>query len=239
MLVVADVAAGCAKSSKGPRRRGGTTWLTIVRAASTSSSSAQATALPSTPLGRQRLNRIRHERPQETTRGGDRRINSRPPRTSAAAKFQDITHATQPTDACTGFVIGVSSRLMESDGLTLRLEVGLDPDADASELDERTRQLREELLGLDVYEVSRPRGEAPPAGTRAAEAVLLGTLVVTGGREVVSAIVRTLIGWVSRGRSRSVKLQLDGDVLELSQASADEQRRAAEAFFARHGIPET
>ncbi len=44
-----------------------------------------------------------------------------------------------------------------------------------------------------------------------------------------------MIGWVSRGRDRTVKLQIDGDVLELSRATAEEQSRAVEAFLARHG----
>jgi hypothetical protein len=39
----------------------------------------------------------------------------------------------------------------------VRLEVGLDPDAEPGELDERTRQLREELLNLDVQDVARAR----------------------------------------------------------------------------------
>jgi hypothetical protein len=67
----------------------------------------------------------------------------------------------------------------------------------------------------------------------------LGTLVVTAGREVVSALVHTVIDWVSRARDRTVKLQLGEDVLEISHASADDQRRAVEAFFARHGVAET
>ncbi len=45
---------------------------------------------------------------------------------------------------------------MESNRLKLRIDVGVDPDADAEELDEATIQLRRELLELDIDDVKRP-----------------------------------------------------------------------------------
>ena len=50
--------------------------------------------------------------------------------------------------------------------LELRIEVGGEPDEDALALDEATRQLRLELLELDVEDVTRPTA-SPPHGARA------------------------------------------------------------------------
>jgi len=63
---------------------------------------------------------------------------------------------------------------MSGRGVELRLDVGVELDAEAAELDEATSQLWQELLELDVEAVERLAGEAPPPGTRAAEATLLG-----------------------------------------------------------------
>ena len=116
----------------------------------------------------------------------------------------------------------------------LRLDVAIEPDAEAVELDEATAQLREELLELDVDAVHQPRGEPPPPGARAAEVALLGTLLVGVGREAVAAVVRTIEAWVARRSSRTVKVTLDGDSIELGNVSDDDQRRLIESFLARH-----
>jgi hypothetical protein len=123
---------------------------------------------------------------------------------------------------------------MAGKDLKLRLHVGIGSDADAAELDAMTSSLREELLNLDIDTVGRPPGRQPPPGARAVDLPTLGTLLVVAHREAVGALVQTLISWIGRRRSRSVKVELDGDVLELSNASVGEQRHAAEAFFARH-----
>jgi hypothetical protein len=114
---------------------------------------------------------------------------------------------------------------MPEPGVELRLDVGVEPDADAEELSEATSQLREELLGLNVDAVDRLPGESPPPGTRAAEAALVGALVVGLGRDAISAVVRTIQAWVARRSSRSVKVTLEGDSIELTNVSDEDQRR--------------
>jgi hypothetical protein len=118
--------------------------------------------------------------------------------------------------------------------LELRVGLELDPGADAAEVEERTLQLRAELLELDVDDVQQPSVGSPPEGAKGVDAALIGTLVVTAGREAISAVVRVVAGWLSRSGGRSVKLQLGDDVLELSDASKEEQRRVVDAFLARH-----
>lgn len=116
----------------------------------------------------------------------------------------------------------------------LRVDLRLEPDADAVELDDATLSLQEELLELDVDAVDRPASGPPPDGAKAVEATILGTLLVTTGKEVIAAVVRTIQGWVGRGKSRGVKLQLGEDSIEITDPTADEQRHLIEAFLARH-----
>jgi hypothetical protein len=121
--------------------------------------------------------------------------------------------------------------------LELRLDVGVEPESDATELDEATVELRRELLELDVDEVERPATGPPPPGARAAEASVLGALIVTATPEVVVAVVRTVAGWISRRLARgvkSVRVEIAGDSIEVTDPSDEDQRRLIEAFLARH-----
>jgi hypothetical protein len=126
---------------------------------------------------------------------------------------------------------------MSDSEIELRLEVGVEPDADAVELDDAAAQLRRELLELDVDTVKRLPGEAPPPGTRAAEATLLGGLIVGLGRDAIGAVVGTIQAWVARRSSRSVKVTLGGDSIELTNVSGADQQRLIESFLARHASP--
>jgi len=118
--------------------------------------------------------------------------------------------------------------------LLLRIDVGVGDDADDAEIDDAARALRSELLELDVDDVERPGSGPAPDGARAFEATMIGTLVVTAGREGIAAVVRAISGWLGRGGERSVKLQIGEDCIELTAASQEDQQRLLEAFLARH-----
>jgi hypothetical protein len=121
-----------------------------------------------------------------------------------------------------------------SESQALRLDIGLQPDADPTEVEDATLQLRTELLELDVDTVERPRGAEPPPGTRGPEVALLGTLVLSAGQDVIRAVVQTIQGWIGRSESRSVKVTLGDDTIELTNASDEAQQRLVESFLARH-----
>ncbi len=122
---------------------------------------------------------------------------------------------------------------MPEPAIGLRLEVGLEPDADAAELEHATTQLREELLELDVDRVDQPSEPAPP-GTRGLDVAALGTLLVGAGRGAIGPVLGAVQSWVARRSSRSVKITIDGDSLELTNASREDQRRLVESFLSRH-----
>lgn len=116
------------------------------------------------------------------------------------------------------------------------IELGLPADADEAELDEAATRLRKELLELDVDRVQRPTvGEAPP-GARAAEILVLGGLVLSFAQNAatVASVVGVLRSWLARGHGRSLRLEIDGDSLELTRLSSVEQERLISAWMARH-----
>jgi hypothetical protein len=120
-----------------------------------------------------------------------------------------------------------------------QLDVELDagPDADPEEVAEATAQLRDLLLQLDVETVEAPTsGDAPP-GTRSVETMAVGTLIVSlvNSSGLLSSVVASVQSWLSRVGSRSVKLELDGDVLEVTGISAKEQRELISHWVDRHG----
>jgi hypothetical protein len=122
-------------------------------------------------------------------------------------------------------------------GIELQVRVGLDSHDEAAELYEATSLLKQELLSLDVHAVDRPSGDPPPPGARAVEIPEIATLLVTLGGDVIGAVAATIAGWIGRGGSRSVKLEIGGDSIEASGVSEENQARLIEAFLASHAAP--
>jgi hypothetical protein len=113
----------------------------------------------------------------------------------------------------------------------------LEDGADPERLDTVTGYLREELAQLDVESVRAPSGGEAPEGSRAFDVIAIGGLVVSiANSHALRAVVTTVRGWLGRSpeRSRTVRLELDGDVLELSGASSADQERLVELFLSRH-----
>jgi hypothetical protein len=112
--------------------------------------------------------------------------------------------------------------------------------ADAERLDTLTGFLRQELLQLDVEDVTALPAETPPSGSRAFDVVAVGGLLVALGRsaEGLRAVVLAVRKWLSRGEGmrRTVRLEVGGDVLELSEATAADQQRLVDLFISRHTV---
>jgi hypothetical protein len=124
---------------------------------------------------------------------------------------------------------------MEEQPATLGIQVAVGLDADAEEVAEATLQLRRELLDLDVEAVELARAGEPPPGTRAVELAALGALVVTVAQTpLLGPVVAAVRSWLAGAQQRSIKLELDGDVLELSGLSSKEQQRLVDEWLRRH-----
>jgi hypothetical protein len=118
---------------------------------------------------------------------------------------------------------------------TLGVQVAVGPDGDAEEIAEATLQLRRELLDLDLDAVQVPGAGEPPPGAKAVDVAALGALLVQlADSQLLAAVVAAVGSWLGGSSRRSIKLELDGDALELTGVSSKEQRRLTDEWLARH-----
>jgi hypothetical protein len=122
----------------------------------------------------------------------------------------------------------------------LRIQLSEDG-ADAARLDAVTGYLRQDLVQLDVDDVTALPAGPPPPGARAVDATAVGGLLVALGSSAdgLRSVVSAIQAWLSRGSGarRTIRLELGGDALELSQASAADQERLIGLFVSRHREP--
>jgi hypothetical protein len=124
---------------------------------------------------------------------------------------------------------------MEERPATLGIQVELGPDADDEEVAEATLQLRRELLDLDVDSVDLPTAGQPPPGTRGVEVAALGALLVSVTQsQLLAPVLAAVRSWLGGSPQRSIKLELEGDTLELTGVSSSEQRRLVDEWLQRH-----
>jgi hypothetical protein len=125
-------------------------------------------------------------------------------------------------------------------GEELRLQLS-EEGADAERLAMLTGYLRAELLQLDVEDVTALRAGEPPPGSRVFGVATAGALLIALGQSAqgLQSVVSAIRDWLRRGDgNRTVRLELDGDALELSQASAADQERLIALFVSRHATGE-
>jgi hypothetical protein len=115
--------------------------------------------------------------------------------------------------------------------LVLRIE---DDQGDREELARLTDALRRELLDLDVATVQQPSAGTAPPGSRAFDIAALGTLVVTLAKsELLAAVVSAVASWLANRRNQTVKVEIDGDVLELTGLPSGERQRLTDEWLRR------
>jgi hypothetical protein len=119
----------------------------------------------------------------------------------------------------------------------VHLLLTLDPDADDEELERSARQLRAELLNLDAESVTLVRSGETAAGAKVADPVTVGAIIValsaSGG--VLTTLIDTVGDWLARRSSaHKVVVTIEGDTIELDNATADEQRDIVKAYIHRH-----
>ena len=122
----------------------------------------------------------------------------------------------------------------ETTQLALYLDAG--PESDEKELAELTRQLRDELLDLDLESVDLVSNGVLPPKSKVVEPLTLGALLLTlaasGG--VITTLINAIQSWLTRHDRRSVTLEIDGDKLEVGGISPEEQQRLIDAWAGRH-----
>lgn len=104
---------------------------------------------------------------------------------------------------------------------------------DPNELDLQAHQLREELLMLDLNNVTLGREVREPDGAKG-DGIAVGTLIMTlGNSAVLVAACQVVRAWVTRGRARSATIKFGKDrTLDITGVGAAQQQRLIEAFLA-------
>jgi hypothetical protein len=109
-------------------------------------------------------------------------------------------------------------------------------DVDTAQLDELTRALREELLQLDVDDVTSVSAGPAPPGSKAVELAVIGSLIVTlkGTAELAEKVMSVVRSWLNRGAAADadVEVTIGDHTIKLSGASK-EQQDALVAEFVR------
>jgi hypothetical protein len=125
---------------------------------------------------------------------------------------------------------------MDNEHRELALELETLPHTDSEELAALVQRLRGELLDLDVDRVEPLTAGEAPEGAKGVELLALGVLVVQFVLQpgVLTSIVDGVRSWLQRQSVRSVKLTLDGDSLEVTGVSSEEQDRLVELWIARN-----
>jgi hypothetical protein len=134
------------------------------------------------------------------------------------------------------YFLGITAGV-EPMGGELRLQLS-EEGADGERLAMLTGYLRAELRQLDVEDVTELPAGGPPPGAKAFDVAAVGALVIALGQsaEGLRSVVSAIRNWLGRGEEtrRTVRLELAGDAVELSQASAADQQRLIELFVSRH-----
>jgi ATP-dependent Zn protease len=114
--------------------------------------------------------------------------------------------------------------------VAVRLEMGNGGD---EELDLQARQLREELLLLDLDAVALGRDVSEPAGAKG-DPVAIGTLIMTlGNSAVLVAACRVIRAWIGRGQARRATIKYgENRTLEITGATTEQQQELISAFLA-------
>jgi hypothetical protein len=96
--------------------------------------------------------------------------------------------------------------------------------------------LGHELAELDVDEVVPVAAGEAPEGAKGIELLALGGLLIKLGRSsrVLREVVDAVRDWVGRTGATSVRMTVEGDVLEVTGASGADVKQLIDAWVQRH-----
>ena len=113
-------------------------------------------------------------------------------------------------------------------------------DADDELLADLTTNLRDELEQLNVENIQLPVQSNHPQGAKSGDAFtwgqLLLTLAASGG--VLTSIIATIKAWLLRQTRCSIRVEMDGDTLEITGVDSEDQRKIIDQWLARHPLEE-
>jgi hypothetical protein len=108
-------------------------------------------------------------------------------------------------------------------------------DGDVHARSEASESLLDELSLLDFDRLDRLVGVERPAGTRAAGAATVGTLVgIFSSPIVLRAAMDVVRSWLMRQEGAAVTVKCGKDSISLAAATPEEQRALVEMFVEKH-----
>ena len=116
--------------------------------------------------------------------------------------------------------------------MELRVSISDETDAGDEELAAQTSKLRRNLLELDVEDVRHVSAGPAPEGTRAAEMLEIGSLIVALVRapQLASSVAQVLSAWISTRNGRGVTVEMEGKSIELTGVAREDQQRMMRLF---------
>lgn len=118
----------------------------------------------------------------------------------------------------------------------LLVEIDSAADDDAAQLEQLTQNLLGEIEELDIDSVELAPAAPGPHGSKAGPSFDWGTLLVTlaDRGSVLVSVVTAIDDWLKNQGGRSVTVEIDGDRLQLTGASIDDQKALIEHWIERH-----
>jgi hypothetical protein len=113
-------------------------------------------------------------------------------------------------------------------------------EADDPYLEELSLQLRAELLQTDVDSVLPATSGEAPEGARSPLALVAGALVASVSPGKVVSVIGAIVSWLRSNRGpkeRKVRIEIDGDVIDVTGADDETEKRLVDAFITRHAAP--
>jgi hypothetical protein len=114
-----------------------------------------------------------------------------------------------------------------------------DDGATSDDLDREVMRVRRELLRYDIDSV-RVATEPGPDGSRGVDIAQVGALVVMLAPTIklLGGVFDVVKFWLGTRAQRSVKVEIDGDVLEVTGAVRNDIRKLVDGFVEKHAISE-
>ncbi len=106
-------------------------------------------------------------------------------------------------------------------------------DGNQDDLDLSIRQLRKEILELDVESVEIPFTKELPVGVKSNDPISLGTLIIAfaASQGVFSSLINLLTMWVTRQERKKLLIQFGENKIELQGIPEEEQKELLRLWF--------
>ncbi len=112
----------------------------------------------------------------------------------------------------------------ELEPIQLNLQISVE-DATGDEIDQLARRLLAELREMDVESAELAAGGPVPAGSKSAEAITAGAVIMSVLPAALPKIIDFIQAWAMRGRGRTVKFngRIAGQAIEFEGSPEDLQ----------------